>query len=87
MQKMMWKKKMIEKRKNKKSLVVCVCIYIYIYVPNMRNGRKNRLPNIFISYLVFLFFFLIFIPSTQQFHNISKLAYHLTHGPTIIYNF
>ena len=77
----MWKKKLIEKRKNKKSLVVCVYIYIYIYVPNMRNGRKNRLPNIFISYLVF--FCLIFIPSTQQFHNISKLAYHLTHGPTI----
>ena len=24
---MMWKKKLIEKRKNKKSLVVCVCIY------------------------------------------------------------
>ena len=81
-----------------------MCIYIYIYTEqqkkyhdpclnsatllNMRNGRKNRLPNIFISYLVFFFFFfLIFIPSTQQFHNISKLAYDLTHGPTIIYNF
>ena len=81
-----------------------MCIYIYIYTEqqkkyhdpclnsttllNMRNGRKNRLPKIFISYLVFFFFFfLIFIPSTQQFHNISKLAYHLTHGPTIIYNF
>ena len=67
MQKMMWKKKLTEKRKNKKSLVVCVCIYIYIYIEqqkeyhdpclnsatilNMRNGRKNRLPNIFISYL------------------------------------
>ena len=105
MQKMMSKKKLIEKRKNKKSLVVlCVYIYIYIYTEqqkkyhdpclnsatllNMRNGRKNRLPNNFISYLVFFFFFfLIFIPSTQQFHNISKLAYHLTRGPTIIYNF
>ena len=69
----MWKKKLIEKRKNKKSLVVCVYIYIYIYTGqqkkyhdpclnsatllNMRNGRKNRLPNIFISYLVFFFFF------------------------------
>ena len=68
----MWKKKLIEKRKNKKSLVVCVYIYIYIYIEqqkeyhdpclnsatllNMRNGRKNRLPNIFISYLVFFFF-------------------------------
>ena len=30
MQKIMWKKKLIEKRKNKKSLEVCVYIYIYI---------------------------------------------------------
>ena len=83
---MMWKKKLIEKRKNKKSLVVCVCVCIYIYIYiyteqqkeyhdpclnsatllNVRNGRKNRLPNIFISYLVFFFFFYSFYATISQ---------------------
>ena len=58
----MWKKKLIEKRKNKKKSLV-VCVYIYTEqqkeyhdpclnsatLLNMRNGRKNRLPNFFLS--------------------------------------
>ena len=62
MQKMMWKKKMIEKRKNKKSLVVCV----YIYTHTLSN-RKNIMILVlmplyekidyqtFFSYLIFIF--------------------------------